>query len=206
MNFFNQIYQKIFPNAENGAASPIEVRETIKRNTVYLEAYQDWIAKQAPQKLIDPIQKAYHFKKVNINSPIQVHLLRSGGANGFAISYDPAFGKDSLQFLLDYWQHKIKNLNYHLQIAERRITEKKDYVETKEKYYLKPSIRLEAMQNKLCNQLYGNILLEYVQIDNQPSYLKVLVTYYVDALFSKALDYDDLVKILFEQGEKSTKN
>ncbi len=203
MNFFNQIYQKIFPNTENGNNPPIEVRETIKRNTSYLQDYQDWIANKSIQKLIEPIQKAYHFKKININSATQVHLLRSGGANGFAITYDPVFGKEAFQFLLDYWKDKIKTLNYQLQIAERRITEKKDYVETKEKYYLKPSIRLEAMQNKLCNQLYGNILLEYVQIDERPSYLKVLVTYYVDALFSEVLDYDDLVKILFEQDEES---
>ena len=199
MNFFNQIYQKIFSSTENESSSSVEVREPLKRNATYQANFQEWIEQKKYLRLLKPIARAYHFKKTNIRSDIQVHLLRSGGANGFAVTYHPDFGEQEFQFLLDFWKEKVLEISYQLQVAEKRMTEKKDYVETKEKYYIKPSIRLEAMQNKLCNQLYGNILLEYVQIDEQSSYLKVLVTYYVDAQFSEVLDHDELITLLFEE-------
>ncbi len=199
MNFFNQIYQKIFTNQTDSETLPVEVREPLKRNESYQKIFQDWVASERKTQRIQPIAKAYHFKKANIHGDIRVHLLRSGGANGFAVTHHPDFEKDTLSFLLEYWKQKTEELGYQLQVAERQISEKTGYIQTKEKYYLKPSIRLDTIQNRLCNQLYGNVLLEYIQIDGLPSYLKVLVTYYVDAQFSKALEYDDFVRILFEE-------
>jgi hypothetical protein len=49
------------------------------------------------------------------------------------------------------------------------------------------------------NQQYGNVLLEHVQINRQPSFLKVQVNIYADHLYTEARSFDDLVACLFSE-------
>ncbi len=197
MSYFDQILKKIFANRTSLVND--YVKQILKRSPKDKQAYQKWLSSDQHKEFITAIAQAYFYKKADIVSSIQVHLFKSNGANGFAISYHPNFGKKKFQHLLDYFKERVQTLNYHLQVAERKITDRGDYVETKDKYYLKPSIRLGTINQGLCNQLYGNILLEHISVDNRPSYIKVLVTYYNDHLFAKALDYDDFIEELFAE-------
>lgn len=194
MSFFNDIIHKIFPQNN---PQPISVKEILKRNEKYQKNYTSWLAKQAHIELLKPIEKAYSYKKTNIISPIQVHLFQSTGANGFAITHETTFGKQGFQFLMDYFKDVVLSSNYYIQTAERHLLDKGDFVEMKEKYYLKPTFKIAFADAQLCNQLYGNILIEYLAVDNQPAHLKVLVTHYSDHLYMPPMDYDELIRKLF---------
>lgn len=195
MTFFDQIFNKLFASKANN--SPTVVKEVLKRTDKERLNYQQWQEALAYESLIQAIAKAYYFKKTNIVSPLQIHLFRSTGANGFALSYDASIGQEAFRNIFDYFKNQILALDYQLKMSERQISDRTNYVETKDKYYLKPSIHLDIIEGQIANQLYGNITLEHVSIDDKPSYLKVLVAYYVDYQFSKALDYDDFIEKLF---------
>ncbi len=193
-SFFEQIIEKIFP-AKITANQPL-VREVLQRSIKDQANYKIWLDSSFQKEMIKKISKAYFYKKANISSELQVHLFNAHGANGFAITYHQDFEVKSFQHLLDYFKDLILRLNYRLQIADRQMTDKGSYVETIDKYYLKPYIKEDAMEAKICNQLFGNVLLEHVSIDNKPSYIKILVTTYNDYSFTKALDFDEFTEIL----------
>jgi hypothetical protein len=47
--------------------------------------------------------------------------------------------------------------------------------------------------------LYGNISLEKIRINQQPSYFKLLASVYSDRLYYDAKPFDDLMDRLFER-------
>jgi hypothetical protein len=198
MQFFNQIFQKLFPNP----SSNILLKEVLERSEKDKKAYQVWKDTEAHKPLLEAIAKAYFYKKTNIVSDIQVHLLKITGAKGLAISYHPTFGEKNFQHFFDFLKDKVLSFNYFLQTSEKRISEKEDFMETKEKYYLKPNASFKFNTSfksaEKTNQLYGNILLEYIKIDDKPSYIKLLVTFYQDAMYSQVMDFDEFVGMIFE--------
>jgi hypothetical protein len=107
-------------------------------------------------------------------------------------------GKNDLMFLSDYFKDTLLTLDYMLRSAQREITDKATYISTVERYYLKPESKQAMSEGKQINQLYGNLLLENVWVDEKPSYLKVLSTVYADRSFTPALKFADLVQILFQ--------
>lgn len=192
MALFDDIWEQLFPGQPNKA--PVEVKETLVRSASYQQDYVEWKSSAQPLALIREIEKAYYFKRNQINGFYQVHLLQSAPANGFAISYHPQIGEKTFKFLFDYWRDRILGLNYRLQNTYRHMREMPAYIQTTEKHYLKPPLRLHRTP---VNQLYGNVVLEHVQINRQPSFLKVQVNIYADHAYTEALSFDDLATHLF---------
>jgi hypothetical protein len=195
MSFFNQIYQKLFANLDKQTLPPI--KEVLQRNEQEMNEYQAWKGTENANDLVKSIHQAYHYKKTGIISNIQVHLFNSPAANGFALTYQPNWGKKVFKFLMERSKEIVLQENYFVQAAERQILDKSDYVETIEKYYLKPNIFESTKAEQISNQRYGNVLLEEVYVDDQPSYFKCLIMSYQDRQFTQALDYNSLIdKIL----------
>lgn len=199
-SFFDQIIKKILPSRPN-PQQPL-VTELLKRTQHQQAAYQEWLRDEQHISLLESISKAYYLKLQKLTSDIQLHLFASPYANGFAITYDEtSMGKQDLMFLCEYFKDTILTLNYSLKSSQREITDKGNFVNTLERYYLKPEAKEAILKKKPIDQLYGNLLLEYVLVDEKPSYLKVLSTIYADRTFSPAKDFNDLVQILFQLDE-----
>ncbi|MEQ8535197.1 MAG: hypothetical protein RIB86_25295, partial [Imperialibacter sp.] len=98
------------------------------------------------------------------------------------------------QFLFDYLAEISKTLGYRQVNSDVTITEKNDTIETREKHYLKPPI---GTADQLSKQLFGNILVEYIMIDDQPSYIKLLANIYFDRQYEPAEDHRELISHLF---------
>ncbi|WP_157558581.1 hypothetical protein [Microscilla marina] len=196
-SFFEQIIKKLLPTQPN-THQPL-VTEVLKRSQAQLEKYNEWQSDQQHLALIESIAKAYYLRQQNMKPDLSIHIFESPYANGFAITYDEQhMGKNDLMFLSDYFKDMLLPLEYTLKSAQREITDKATYISTVERYYLKPESKQAMSEGKLINQLYGNLLLENVWVDEKPSYLKVLSTIYADRSFTPALKFDDLVQILFQ--------
>lgn len=193
MALFNDIWEQLFPAQPN--RPQIAVKERLVRSPSYLNNYVEWKSSLRPQALINEVEKAYYYKRNQIQSFYQVHLLQTAPANGFALSYHPHIGEKTFRFLFDYWRDTMLDLGYRLQNTDRHMREMPAYIQTTERHYLKPPVR-QPQQSPL-NQLYGNVLLEHVQINDSPSFLKVQVNIYADHLYTEALPFDDLATHLF---------
>ena len=136
-------------------------------------------------------------KKQGIQSSVDVHILKSQYANGFAISFSEAFTEESFKHSFDWFKERVLELGYKISVADRKISEKNTCEETVEKWYLKPLT--EDLETGIANQRYGNITVEKIEIDRKPNYIKFLASIYQDRLYTKALTFEELLENLFKQ-------
>ena len=191
MAYFDELYQRLFTKQQK---QPQLSHEVIQRSASYKAAYERWLKQDELGHLLERYQKGYHYKKLRIQSSYDVHLFTSTMANGFALTYNPEIPPQSFQYLFDYLAERVLTLEYKQANSDVMISEKGDIIETKEKHYLKP-ISSPALTKT--EQHYGNILIEYIKINDQPSYIKVMASTYADQLYSPPLDYDELLEYLF---------
>ena len=128
-------------------------------------------------------------KKKGIDQSLPIHLLNSKYAKGIAISQIADIDKRSLQYLLDLLAERVVNLGYKMANSDEIIRDQGSYMESIEKRYLKPISNTE-----IADQKYGNILLEYICIDNKPSHLKLTANVYSDHKFGEPKEFDSLLK------------
>ena len=191
MTYFDDLYQKLF---KKGEKQPQITHEVLSRSERFTRAYQQW-SNQSPLKdYLDKYQKGYHYKLLKVQSSFDVHLFQSSMANGFALSYNEEIPKQDFQYLFEYFANRVLGLKYKQANADVMITDKGDFVETKEKYYFKP---VSDPKSEKVEQHYGNILVEYIIINDRPSYIKVMASVYSDQLYAPPLEHDELVEYLF---------
>ena len=195
MSFFDKISDKLFPKDQ--PAQQADVHEVLKRPERDQRAYQEWRNQPQCQELVREVAQAYYYKKTNIRSALDVHLLDTAYANGFAVSYAPHREAKEFQYLSDYFKDQVLTMGYRVVNADRRIKDKTTYVETIEKYYLKPPLHQGTIAQGSISQLYGNVAVEYVLINDRPSYVKVQASIYSDRLYQDALHFDEFAEKLF---------
>jgi len=195
MTYFKDIINKLFP--QKLADNKVVLNDVINRSDGYVSRYKQWVIDNTG-KHFKEIEKSYQEKLINLdNSGLSVHLLQSKYSNGIAISYDEEFySKEEFSFLFDLVADKINQLEEYRKVnSDFIIKEKKTFIETKEKHYLKPSV---SMKGKIVDQQFGNILIEHILIDDKPNYIKLMANIYSDSLYSKPKEFETLISFIFK--------
>lgn len=195
MSFFDDVYNKLFKSKNTGPAELIH--EALERNDREEEEFLLWKSTDKRKELMTEVYNAYHLKKKGIATALEVHLLETKYSNGFAVSYNQAIGANDFRNFFDYLKEQTLRFEYRLAQNDRRIIDRETYEEVIEKWYMKPQSL--DQEEKKSNQLYGNILIEYVMIDRKPSYIKLMANIYQDRLYSEALPFGDFIEKLFEK-------
>ena len=193
MSFFDDVFKRLFP--EKRVTSNELIHETLERTERELENYGIWASSDESAHLMAEVYNSYQLKKKGINAQLDVHLLETPYSNGFAISFNQEKTKEEFRNLFDLFKEKTLDFGYKLAQKDRRIIDRETYEEIIEKWYLKP--QAAPLEKNKFNQLYGNILIEYVMIDRNPSYIKLMANIYQDRMYSKALNFDELIEKLF---------
>lgn len=189
-DFFKAIKDKFFPQKINNWNEPI-LHEQMKENDADKEKLIQFINSIRFNNLLQSIKNSYQLAKIGELSENHIYIHESNGAYGFYLSFNKNFETNDFSFLAKYFKLKTLELAYTLYSSEKIIVEKAQKIEETEKHYLKPNVIMD--ENKKMNQQFGNVLIEFVKVENKPSYLKVLVTFYNDSNFSKNLNADDFI-------------
>lgn len=192
-SFIEDIFSKLFPRK----SLPISHKENFSQSTADMEALDNWIKTDDAKELLGLISKNYHFKKSGIQAQPEIHILNSPYANGFAVSFQNPLTSKTFSQLFFAFGLRMLDLGYHRVSLDRKMEEINDQVKTTEKQYFKPPLSSADFSQKI-NQLYGNVSIEKVSIDDKPSFLKVLVTVYSDHLYQKAQPFDEFIEALFQ--------
>lgn len=198
MSYFDKIVNKLFPGKKSPGAA--DVHEVLKRSERDQRLYEQWRASSEEEDMLRELAQAYYYKKTNIASEMEVHLFNTAYANGFAVTYHPKIGAKTFQHLFELFKDKVLDMQYRLVNADRRILERDDYVEVIEKYYLKPAWHHQEDSEEMIDQQYGNIVIEQILINNNPSYIRLLANIYSDSQYKEASSYDEFMSRLFDAG------
>ncbi|AFM05221.1 hypothetical protein Fleli_2868 [Bernardetia litoralis DSM 6794] len=200
MDFFDDIFKKLFP--KRNKTIPL-IKENLKRSEKENLEFQIWSASGDAKYWFARIYESYHLKREGQpSSDIEVHLFASAASNGIAITYTNAMSSKQFRFIFDKLKESVLKLPYpyKLYTSDRAHYERTHYIETIEKHYLKPvygtskEVGNELKTDGQLPQFYGNILIEYIQIDGEPSFIRLLANIYSDRLFLDALSFEELVK------------
>lgn len=187
MDFVDELWAKLFPGNQD-PRQPLII-EPLTRGEDYHRSYFSWLNNGYHRPIMAEIFAAWHRRKAGEEPLLDIRLLEMPAANGWALAYQPELGERIFQHLFDLLKERVQALGYRVQIAERRITDKKKVVETIEKYYLKPITDLAELP---CEQRYGNVLIELHYRDYKPQYLKFMATFYSDRMYKPALPFSQL--------------
>lgn len=193
MSFFDDVVGKLFGKQPSKSAY---IHELLERSEKELDSYQNWLNSEEKGAVLHEVERGYYFKKQGILSQIDVHLLESKYANGFAVSYSDEIGKENFRHLFDYLKDQVLKFGYKIAQSDRRILDKESHEETIEKWYLKPIS--DELETKIINQRYGNVLIEKIDIDRKPSYIKFVANVYQDRQYTIAEPFQDLFDKVFE--------
>lgn len=197
MSFFDEIVQQIFSSSKE--QKPLEMLESIRRTTKEEIQYNKWAQSNEARSLLVKISEAVELKRKGISDvKPQIILAESNFANALSIIFNQSDDESVSRLLMDYFKEVILSINYYLQIAERKIKENKNSVQVNEMYFLKPVINSKDFDKPPIKQLYGNIILERVLINNRPKYLKVQANVYNDRFYQKAIPFNDLLSFILK--------
>lgn len=193
MTFFDEVFSKLFRKKEN-ATAPI-IHEPLARSENQQGVYALWVEQQGHVGLLEDVMGSYHKKKLGILGEPDVHVLTSKYSNGFAISYNDRLNREHFRHLFDYFKERTLGFGYKLAQADRRILDKGEHEETIEKWYLKPDVKHTGKEFE--DQLYGNVLIEHIEVDRKPSYIRLMVNVYQGRPYAPARDFDEYLDQLF---------
>ncbi|WP_347159120.1 hypothetical protein [Pontibacter chitinilyticus] len=173
----------------------------LTRSASYQAAYQKWLESQSYLPWTTAFHKAYHYQKANLTSHLRVQLITGDNRQGAVFFYDPAISPEAFSFLFDYLKDRVLEQNYILHNMDQHDVRHERYTKQTEKYFLLPPAS-DVPGSDLCNQLYGNITLDYTRVNRHPGYIRLLTNAYADPYFSTPLLFTDLLdKILLPDGQ-----
>lgn len=160
--------------------------------------YAEWLQSGAEKEWQKIILEAYHLRLNEQDHPINLYLHNQPGSKGLLLHFPQGVSLREARFVHRWLRDTILNaLEYHESTSRRMYEDLPKAVRLSDRYYLKPG---KSFEYKVpVNQLYGNVLIEMVCMDDVPNYLKLFVTYYEDRNYLQPLQFSDLVKLLFNQ-------
>jgi hypothetical protein len=188
MNFFDQLISGLFP--QKGNTSKALVHEVIKRNEREKQAFKQWKDSGKADERLRQLLKDWSYTRLDIPSEWDITLHESPYSNGFALRFPENMTKEEFIFLFDYLKERVLLLPYRPSGSDRKIIQNANKIETREKHYLKPN---PGMDPKKANQRYGNIQIDLLMENDQPTYLRFICNIYQDSLFTKAGDFQELI-------------
>jgi hypothetical protein len=194
--FVERILNGLFGSRSESLSEELApIKEKLVRHEKFAKEFDNWKSSTRPSQLLYSLSELYEEALMgSANSLLNLH--QTPQANGFFFDDRSGVNTDEFSFLLDHFRDQTLSEGYTVYTSDKKYEEKSDSVKVTEKHYLKPT--LDRSMEIPIDQRYGNILLEYVSFNGNPAYLKVLATCYSDRNYSKPLEFELLVKKLFD--------
>lgn len=161
-------------------------------------AYDQWRQQKTYLNWTPDFFQAYHYVKAGMHPHYKVERINQLGKQGVVLFFDPRIGNRNFHFLHEFLKDQGLSLGYRLHAANVRTKEKDAFTEIITKYYLMPPPTSEA-GNGLCNQLYGTISIDLIQLNLQPTFIRIVANSFLSCAFSPALSFDELLNHLLER-------
>jgi hypothetical protein len=188
---FTVMSEEHLPPAPHGHPSVPYHQEMLERGAEEVTAQLEWKAGNRWAYWQRIISDA--FKEGTLDEP-HFETMDSSMSAGFRILWhDSRFGNMEMQHLFDALKEEVLEAGYTLYMSDERQFLRKDYAETIQRHYCKPALKME---NGKVNQLYGNVIIEYRLLDNEPYDLKFSVQFYHDHKYAHPLPWPQLLSKL----------
>lgn len=191
-----QQIKNLFQEASQSSPSNPAVHEVIVRDEVQLADYETWKNTLVKRRLVDWLNDQHAiFKVLPDDIDEALDFLDTPSSKGFVIHfYKTRYTKREATYFFDYLKEQVRNLGYRLQVGDIRTYNRPNWVETVERYYLKPPPDFQSKEK--FNQRFGNITIELLLKNDAVFNLRFRATTYNDHLFKEADEFHDLMQMV----------
>jgi hypothetical protein len=195
-NFFTNLVDRLFGKSDSDAANKLPfVSEQLKRSARFEAAFAEWQNSERFGEVLDILRREHGEAKQLGPAHQAFQLYETPQSNGFYFNVAVGLAPEEFAFVLEHFREVTEGLGYRKQIADRRLSDRGEDVHCTERIYLKPDL-LAGFDPPL-DQLYGNVHLELVLLNEQPSYLKVMAHVYQDRNYKEPRSFDGFTEKLF---------
>ncbi|MFN2422930.1 MAG: hypothetical protein ABR572_04070 [Cryomorphaceae bacterium] len=197
-NFFSNVVDRLFGKSDDGGSDKVPfVSEQLSRSARFKAAFAEWRNSERFSEVLDTLRREHHEAKKLGLAHQAFQLYETPQSNGFYFNAATGLAPEEFAYLLEHFREVTEGLGYRQQIADRRMSERGADVHATERIYLKPDL-LAGFDPPL-DQLYGNVHLELVLLNEQPSYLKVMAHVYQDRNYKSPRSFDGFTEKLFAE-------
>ncbi|QNH60545.1 hypothetical protein [Hymenobacter sediminicola] len=190
-----QLLKRLF--SSSSATQPTEW-QPLHRTPAQERLHARWIEQQVYLNWAGPYFKAYHFCKAGIQGHgLRVQLLNEPGRQGAVLLYDPSIGPGNFRHFFDLLRDRVLALGYNVSTSDQRTLHHEQYTETIEKHFLKPRPN-DCTATGRCNQRYGNVVVDLVQVNGQPGFIRFFSNPFQDSIFTAPHSFDELMAAVLD--------
>lgn len=193
MPFWDSI-ANLFRQAEASSATAPTIHELIERTPAELTDYDRWLRTTGSRRLLDWLDEQYAAFRAGRPTDESIGFLKTDSTNGFVVYvHQMNYTREEITHFFDFLRERILTLNYRADISDRRIFPRRDWVETRERHYLKPRVNYD---DEVFNQGFGNITVELELRNDVPHNLRLRATVYSDAMYKDGASFAGLITAL----------
>lgn len=197
-NFFTNVVDRLFGKSDDDGSDKVPfVSEQLNRSARFEAAFAEWRNSERFGEVLDLLRREHGEAGKLGPAHRAFQLYETPQSNGFYFNTAVGLAPEEFAYMLEHFREVTESLGYRKQIADRRMSERGTDVHCTERIYLKPDL-LAGFDPPL-DQLYGNVHLELVLLNEQPSYLKVMAHVYQDRNYKTAMPFDGFVEKLFSE-------
>ena len=191
-NLFDKL-KSLFNKSQKIAPSRPTIHEEWKLEEFLAELEKEELNKI--QSFCGQILDQFKFWKLGLSVDDQFYFMNNDKISAIAFDCKPN-DFDHLQSMkfISVVGHKIKEQNYIIKLVDVMTRSRDENIETIYKIYLKPSHRLQVEDK--AKQLYGNLQIEYLLINNKPMRISIKASKYSDQNYADPLPFEQLLELL----------
>ncbi len=180
-----------------GSNEPIDsLNGPLVRKESFVKKYNFWKGNSSRIERNSQLYALFEEVRFEYRFRPEFYIYTSPQANGFYFNERLSIEPIEFEFLLDSFRETILSFGYTNYTSDVRYSEKSAGIQRIDRHYLKPEI--DRHVEKPIDQKFGNVFLELYFLDDQPQYLKVMISVYADKNYLKALGFDEFVNSLLD--------
>ena len=195
-NFWKKI-KNIFNSVEESSSINPTIHELIERSEKQKADYEYWKNTLPSRRMMDWLNSEYiTYLTTPENIDKSIDFLNTPSSKGFVIHFSRTqYRVEEITHLFDFLKEKVQTLPYRSYVSDTKTYPKNNFVETIQRHYLKPSLKLKS-QGQKAKQAFGNISIELLLRNDKVVNLKFSATSYRDHQFEEADDFNGLMKVV----------
>lgn len=199
-----EYFKGLFKKSEESSPAQPFLRESIVRSEAHQNSYELWKRTRAKDKMLDYINQQYANSIIEPDAlDTGIDILNTPSSKGFVLHFsEMRDNENDFLFLFDYLKERVLELKYTSYMSDERTYNRTNWVETVQRHYLKPSLKLlhlEQINERPLHQLYGNILIELLYRNDALYNLKFRANSYNDHKFEVAAKFSDLIRAITQK-------
>ncbi len=189
--------QSFFQQAERSSPTQPYIHELIERSNAEKQALQQWQHTLVCRQLCQWVGQQYALYDALPNEvDDSLDFLHTPSSKGFVVHWHKTnYTRQEAICFFDLLKERVLSHQYRVQVSDRRIYTRPQWVETIERHYLKP--KPEFGEPGKIRQRFGNILIQLILRNDRPWQLQFQANTYRDQLFLEAESFQELMEQIF---------